>query len=475
MVPFAVYGGSCLCAGAGSRCIPLLAQVVAVTITAAYAYGTTRFRAPAELVLVRARRCRRRSTCNDRPHDGSRRRRAPEPGDDPSAFVHGRAGCAVRPAARRGGRSACVAVVVALPLRGLYRTPARTMEEGFMLAFPERMLKGAVPNVDFLHLYGPGSLRRAGRRGTRSSASASTSSDVRPAPAHRPDRRDLRARPGLGPVAGGGCALLRDVPGAHPDRPVGAGLERRRRARAVERGARAAGCAPGSSGRWRWWVAAGVLAGCRPRLPARPGDRARPRARLAAVAAAGARAVGPAAASASPSGCSRCSSTWSRRASDRRARHGHRPRVQAARRAQLPRPPSWGHIDGALQAIAEKVPPCVAVAGAARPAPAVPLVLPAADRRPRRARSSVVAPSRPPRRARRSRAARRRAVRRRPAPPGLPAPGPRPLRWVSCVCVRVAAAGDRRGARPCVRAHWRPRGARRHRGSAAVFAAAASS
>jgi 4-amino-4-deoxy-L-arabinose transferase-like glycosyltransferase len=32
------------------------------------------------------------------------------------------------------------------------------MEEGFMLVFPERVLEGDVPNVDFLHLYGPGSL-----------------------------------------------------------------------------------------------------------------------------------------------------------------------------------------------------------------------------------------------------------------------------------------------------------------------------
>jgi hypothetical protein len=32
------------------------------------------------------------------------------------------------------------------------------MEEGFMLAFPERVLAGDVPNRDFLHLYGPGSL-----------------------------------------------------------------------------------------------------------------------------------------------------------------------------------------------------------------------------------------------------------------------------------------------------------------------------
>ena len=51
-----------------------------------------------------------------------------------------------------------VAVLVAIPLRGLYRFTGGTMEEGFMLYFPERITKGDVPNVDFLHLYGPGSL-----------------------------------------------------------------------------------------------------------------------------------------------------------------------------------------------------------------------------------------------------------------------------------------------------------------------------
>jgi hypothetical protein len=48
--------------------------------------------------------------------------------------------------------------IVALPLRGLYRATGSSMEEGFMLVFPERILKGDIPNVDFLHLYGPGSL-----------------------------------------------------------------------------------------------------------------------------------------------------------------------------------------------------------------------------------------------------------------------------------------------------------------------------
>jgi hypothetical protein len=51
-----------------------------------------------------------------------------------------------------------VLAAVALPLRGLFLGTGSSMEEGFMLVFPERMLAGDVPNVDFLHLYGPGSL-----------------------------------------------------------------------------------------------------------------------------------------------------------------------------------------------------------------------------------------------------------------------------------------------------------------------------
>ena len=51
-----------------------------------------------------------------------------------------------------------VTLVFALPLRGLMRAPGPPMEEGFMLVFPEQVLKGAIANKDFLHLYGPGSL-----------------------------------------------------------------------------------------------------------------------------------------------------------------------------------------------------------------------------------------------------------------------------------------------------------------------------
>jgi len=51
-----------------------------------------------------------------------------------------------------------VALALLIPLRGLLRNPGPPMEEGFMLTFPERLLRGEVPNRDFLHLYGPGSL-----------------------------------------------------------------------------------------------------------------------------------------------------------------------------------------------------------------------------------------------------------------------------------------------------------------------------
>jgi hypothetical protein len=53
---------------------------------------------------------------------------------------------------------AVVALACLLPLIELWRAPGPPMEEGFMLVFPELVLKGWVPNRDFLHLYGPGSL-----------------------------------------------------------------------------------------------------------------------------------------------------------------------------------------------------------------------------------------------------------------------------------------------------------------------------
>ena len=65
--------------------------------------------------------------------------------------------------AMRGHRGTVVALVVLLalfllPLRGLLRSQGPPMEEGFMLTFPQRVLRGELPNADFLHLYGPGSV-----------------------------------------------------------------------------------------------------------------------------------------------------------------------------------------------------------------------------------------------------------------------------------------------------------------------------
>ena len=53
---------------------------------------------------------------------------------------------------------AVAVVAYLLPLRALLHAPGSAMEEGFMLVFPDRVLHGAVPNKDFLYLYGPGSL-----------------------------------------------------------------------------------------------------------------------------------------------------------------------------------------------------------------------------------------------------------------------------------------------------------------------------
>jgi hypothetical protein len=51
-----------------------------------------------------------------------------------------------------------VGLAIALPARGVFRAPGPPMEEGFMLVFPQRLLEGDIPNKDFLHLYGPGSI-----------------------------------------------------------------------------------------------------------------------------------------------------------------------------------------------------------------------------------------------------------------------------------------------------------------------------
>lgn len=63
-----------------------------------------------------------------------------------------------RPDLLEVGAVLLILLAFALPLRGLMRYQGPPMEEGFMLAFPQEVLRGSVPNRDFLHLYGPGSL-----------------------------------------------------------------------------------------------------------------------------------------------------------------------------------------------------------------------------------------------------------------------------------------------------------------------------
>ena len=172
--------------------VPLVAQIVLVTLTAVTAYGIVRFRLPAEVVLAAlgGRRARRGldplplaipvdgCTCHlgfpARDPTEVPARPAPPGADDGRmtslgtvAEDSGRNGAARRPFPPTDGRGrgrarpcACsiIAVAFALPLRGLLRSQGPPMEEGFMLVFGEMVLKGRVPNRDFLYLYGPGSL-----------------------------------------------------------------------------------------------------------------------------------------------------------------------------------------------------------------------------------------------------------------------------------------------------------------------------
>ncbi|MEZ5216609.1 MAG: glycosyltransferase family 39 protein [Ilumatobacteraceae bacterium] len=156
LVPFAVFGLVRL-RRRGRPTLPLVAQFVSVTITAAYAYGTVRFRAPAEAALVILAGIGLVPLAGRASRWWAERERS-QPLHDPDAFVLGGSPASWRGATRSPLAIVAVAAMLLAPLRGLLRTPGAPMEEGFMLTFPERVLKGDVPNVDFLHLYGPGSL-----------------------------------------------------------------------------------------------------------------------------------------------------------------------------------------------------------------------------------------------------------------------------------------------------------------------------
>jgi len=140
---------------------PLLIQFAAVSLTALYAYGTARFRAPAEPALcLLAGVAGSVGLARAGPWLKRRWRERPHPLHDAAAFVLGGTG-GLRPGRRAWATWLGVAVVLGValaPVPGLYVMTGGTMEEGFMLAFPERILAGDLPNRDFLHLYGPGSL-----------------------------------------------------------------------------------------------------------------------------------------------------------------------------------------------------------------------------------------------------------------------------------------------------------------------------
>ena len=73
-----------------------------------------------------------------------------------------------------------------------------------MLVFPERVLQGDIPNKDFLHLYGPGSLWALAGAFKVFGVSLLTERFFGLAAADGGRVRDLRARPGVGPHARGG-------------------------------------------------------------------------------------------------------------------------------------------------------------------------------------------------------------------------------------------------------------------------------
>jgi hypothetical protein len=129
-----------------------------------YAYGTTRFRVPAEpaLCVLAAvgifpllSRIRQKFAMSDEHDETSHQA-------ETHSFVHGgdlHLSRLFRRTSRQAWASfAVVGSAIAVALPALYRAVGSSMEEGFMLVFPERVIKGDIANVDFLHLYGPGSL-----------------------------------------------------------------------------------------------------------------------------------------------------------------------------------------------------------------------------------------------------------------------------------------------------------------------------
>ena len=302
-----------------------------------------------------------------------------------------------------------------------------------MLVFPERFLHGDLPNLDYLHLYGPGSVWALGGWfkifGVNLAAErffgllqqfARRLRDVLDRPRTGADRRprlraDLRAlhppaarwprRRWPGSVASGsGCIAIsvvlegrKRLPRRRRERVPLGGRRRRRRGR---RGA----------------------------VPARPHRRGR---HLRRSPRPGARATssGPRSsrASASPSSATSCTLVL---VGPGVAFQGMvlDPVFKLRGGRKLPIPPSWGHLDGFLERSRRHRPAAVAAPLAQHEPAALRLVLPAPrDRHLRRRRRDLVAAPGPdplPR----PRALRHRDVRPRARPPGDPARRLRALR-----------------------------------------------
>ena len=149
------------------RLLPFGAVLASVTLTAAYAYGTTRFRVPFEPLMCLLAAIglasftmwlrKRWSASEDHVLFNES-----DQHNDNASFVTGAQLCfrsAFRRTAWRSWTSfGLVGSAIVITLPALYRAVGSSMEEGFMLVFPELVMKGFVANVDFLHLYGPGSL-----------------------------------------------------------------------------------------------------------------------------------------------------------------------------------------------------------------------------------------------------------------------------------------------------------------------------
>jgi len=95
------------------------------------------------------------TTAEDAPADDDREADALATDADPTDRP---AWASLRPDLATTAAVALVGLALLVPLRALFRYQGPPMEEGFMLVFPELVLDGKVPHRDFLHLYGPGSL-----------------------------------------------------------------------------------------------------------------------------------------------------------------------------------------------------------------------------------------------------------------------------------------------------------------------------